>query len=113
MTDFRYDTVSSTPGPEGVRIIALNRPESLNAMNRALIDDVARAFDDANADPATRAIVFTGTGKAFCAGDGFLHYRAAEVIDTDVDKLTFESSAHRAANGADNDGITGGRHKSS
>ncbi|HPD93592.1 MAG: enoyl-CoA hydratase/isomerase family protein [Rhodobacter sp.] len=69
MTDFRYDTVSSTPGPEGVRIIALNRPESLNAMNRALIDDVARAFDDANADPATRAIVFTGTGKAFCAGD--------------------------------------------
>lgn len=69
MTDFRYETVLSTLGDKGVRTIALNRPESLNAMNRQLIDDVARAFDDANAEPGTRAIIFTGTGKAFCAGD--------------------------------------------
>ena len=69
MTDFRYETVLSTLGDKGVRTIALNRPESLNAMNRQLIDDVARAFDDANADPETRAIILTGTGKAFCAGD--------------------------------------------
>jgi len=53
----------------GVRTITLNRPECLNAMNRKLIDDVAAAFDDANGDPATRAIVFTGAGRAFCAGD--------------------------------------------
>lgn len=38
-------------------------------MNRQLIDDVAAAFDDANADDATRAVVFTGAGRAFCAGD--------------------------------------------
>ncbi len=69
MTDFQYDTVLSTLGPEAVRTIALNRPGSLNAMNRALIDDVARAFDDANACPQTRVIIFTGTGRAFCAGD--------------------------------------------
>jgi enoyl-CoA hydratase/carnithine racemase len=54
---------------DGVRTLALNRPGSLNAMNRQLIDDVARAFDEANADQATRAIIFTGTGRAFCAGD--------------------------------------------
>ena len=69
MTDLRYDTVLSTLGDKGVRTIALNRPERLNAMNRQLIDDVAQAFDDANADYGTRAIIFTGTGKAFCAGD--------------------------------------------
>lgn len=69
MTEFRYATVLSTLGDKGVRTIALNRPDSLNAMNRQLIDDVARAFDDANADPGTRAIIFTGKGKAFCAGD--------------------------------------------
>ncbi len=69
MTDFNYETVLSTLGDKGVRTIALNRPGSLNAMNRQLIDDVARAFDDANADPATRAIVFTGKSRAFCAGD--------------------------------------------
>lgn len=69
MSDFTYETVLSTLGDKGVRTIALNRPGSLNAMNRQLIDDVARAFEEANADPATRVIIFTGTGKAFCAGD--------------------------------------------
>ncbi len=69
MSDFTYPTVTSMVNDNGVRTIALNRPDSLNAMNRQLIDDVARAFDDANADRATRVIIFTGTGRAFCAGD--------------------------------------------
>lgn len=69
MTDFTYETVLSELEEGGVRRIVLNRPDRLNAMNRQLVDDVARAFDDANADPATRAIVFTGAGRAFCAGD--------------------------------------------
>jgi len=69
MSDFSYETVLSQLGANGVRTITLNRPDRLNAMNRQLIDDVARAFEDANADPGTRAIVFTGAGKAFCAGD--------------------------------------------
>ena len=64
-----YETVRSELGDDGVRTIALHRPDRLNAMNRQLIDDVARAFDDANADEGTRAIVFTGSGRAFCAGD--------------------------------------------
>jgi len=69
MTDITYKTVLSSLNMAGVRIITLNRPDSLNAMNRQLIDDVASAFDDANADVATRAIIFTGAGRAFCAGD--------------------------------------------
>lgn len=68
MDAFSYETVESTLDG-AVRVIALNRPDSLNAMNPALIRDVALAFDDANADPATRAIIFTGRGRAFCAGD--------------------------------------------
>lgn len=69
MSDMDFGTVLSTLGENGVRVITLNRPESLNAMNPALIEDVAKAFDHANADKATRAIIFTGAGKAFCAGD--------------------------------------------
>jgi enoyl-CoA hydratase/carnithine racemase len=69
MSSFQYETVLSALDDDGVRTLALNRPGSLNAMNRQLIDDVARAFDEANADPATRAIIFTGMGRAFCAGD--------------------------------------------
>ncbi|MGE0846137.1 MAG: enoyl-CoA hydratase/isomerase family protein [Flavobacteriaceae bacterium] len=69
MADFTYDSVESVDEGGGVRLIALNRPQSLNAMNRQLIGDVARAFRDAHADPATRVILFTGRGRAFCAGD--------------------------------------------
>jgi enoyl-CoA hydratase/carnithine racemase len=69
MNTFEYETVISEVNAKGVRTIALNRPDSLNAMNWRLIDDVALAFDDANADKATRVILFTGTGRAFCAGD--------------------------------------------
>jgi enoyl-CoA hydratase/carnithine racemase len=54
---------------DGIRTITLNRPECLNAMNRQLLDDVALALGDANADEATRVILFTGAGRAFCAGD--------------------------------------------
>ena len=69
MSAFHYQTIKSAVDANGVRTIALNRPDSLNAMNRQLIDDVARAFDGANTDTATRVILFTGTGRAFCAGD--------------------------------------------
>ena len=54
---------------EGIATITLNRPDSLNAMNRQLIDDVALAFNGANRDERAKVIIFTGSGRAFCAGD--------------------------------------------
>ena len=54
-------------GPIG--IVTLNRPERLNAMSRALTRDAEAAFRQANADSEIAAIVFTGAGRAFCAGD--------------------------------------------
>lgn len=68
-SSFKYATVLSALTADGTRAITLNRPASLNSMNRQLIDDVAAAFDDAHGDEATRVIVFTGAGRAFCAGD--------------------------------------------
>ncbi|SLN77699.1 enoyl-CoA hydratase/isomerase family protein [Oceanibacterium hippocampi] len=64
-----YETLLSDIVEPGVRKITLNRPKSLNAMNRQLVRDVAQAFREAGADPETRAILFTGNGRAFCAGD--------------------------------------------
>ncbi|MDH4279865.1 MAG: enoyl-CoA hydratase/isomerase family protein [Acidimicrobiia bacterium] len=68
-TDNQETTVLSKLGADGIRTITLNRPDSLNAMNRRLIGDVATAFDEANDDPHTKVIIFTGAGRAFCAGD--------------------------------------------
>jgi enoyl-CoA hydratase/carnithine racemase len=69
MSAFDYETVTSSLDDDGLRTLLLNRPAQLNAMNRQLISDVTRAFDDANADEDTRVIVFSGAGRAFCAGD--------------------------------------------
>ena len=69
MTTNRYQTIVVADEGEGVASVTLNRPQSLNAMNRQLIDDVAQAFCDVNENEAFRAVVFTGAGRAFCAGD--------------------------------------------
>jgi len=52
----------------GVAVIRFNRPKVYNAMTEALMAELADAFDRAGADPAVRAIVLTGEGKAFCTG---------------------------------------------
>ena len=63
---------------ENICTITLNRPDSLNAMNRTLIDETADAFAKANADANVRAIIFTGAGRAFCAGDDRHEHRHPE-----------------------------------
>jgi 2-(1,2-epoxy-1,2-dihydrophenyl)acetyl-CoA isomerase len=49
------------------RVITLNRPERLNAFNEAMHQAMACALDGA-ADPACRAVLLTGAGRGFCAG---------------------------------------------
>lgn len=49
-------------------LITLNRPGSMNAMSRPLLEQLGAALDEAVADPEIRAIVLTGTGRAFSAG---------------------------------------------
>ena len=71
MTDeTRYETiVYKKEKKEKVATITLNRPESLNALNTALLTDLRDALGDAEADGEVRAIIITGAGeKAFCAG---------------------------------------------
>ena len=53
---------------DGIRIITLNRPEKLNAVNQTLIQQLLEATRAANADEHTRAVVLHGAGRAFCAG---------------------------------------------
>lgn len=52
-----------------VSLVTLQRPERLNAISGDLLVDLHRALQAAQAEPATRAIVLTGAGRAFCAGD--------------------------------------------
>ncbi|MGG5822065.1 enoyl-CoA hydratase-related protein [Falsiroseomonas sp. HW251] len=55
-----------TDGP--VATITMNRPAKLNALNHAMLDGLHAALDRAEADPAVRAIILRGAGRAFCSG---------------------------------------------
>ena len=54
---------------DSVRVLRLNRPHALNAIDAALADALHDALVAADADPSIRCILITGTGeRAFCAG---------------------------------------------
>jgi enoyl-CoA hydratase/carnithine racemase len=54
---------------DGVAVLTLNRPDKLNALDYALIDALAAALEELEADPAVRAVILTGAGdRAFSAG---------------------------------------------
>ena len=52
----------------GYRLITLNRPERLNALTVEMADALSAALDAAAADRGCRAVVLTGAGRGFCAG---------------------------------------------
>src|SRR4249919_1210570 len=70
------NTHSTAPAPPvstadhgAIRVITVNRPDKLNALNGATLDALHIAFDAAADDPAVRVVVLTGAGpKAFVAG---------------------------------------------
>jgi enoyl-CoA hydratase/carnithine racemase len=51
-----------------VRVLTMNRPEKLNALNRELTEALTEALNTADGDAEVGAIVLTGAGRSFCAG---------------------------------------------
>ena len=59
--------IISSPA-DGVRLITLNRPRVLNALNTALLSELATMLDQMSEDNSVRCVVLTGNQKAFAAG---------------------------------------------
>jgi 2-(1,2-epoxy-1,2-dihydrophenyl)acetyl-CoA isomerase len=53
---------------DGVMTITLNRPDVLNSFNRRMADELVSALREAATDDGVRAVLLTGGGRAFCAG---------------------------------------------
>ena len=51
-----------------IAIITLNRPERMNTISRDMLNQLTEHMLKADKDPAVRAVILTGTGRAFCAG---------------------------------------------
>ena len=64
----------------GVARIAFNRPDKLNSFTRAMHADLREALSQCETDAGIRAVVLTGNGRAFCAGQ-------------DLSDLSFEPGA--------------------
>ena len=62
-----YETLL-TESRDGVLTVTLNRPDRLNAFTTQMMLDWLRLLDAIDADDAVRAVVVTGAGRGFCAG---------------------------------------------
>jgi len=64
-----------------VYLIELHRPKALNALSKGLMDDLTAALDVAEADVSVRAIVITGSEKAFAAGADIKEFQGKSFSD--------------------------------
>ncbi|MDZ4096970.1 MAG: enoyl-CoA hydratase [Paracoccaceae bacterium] len=64
-----------------VALIRLNRPEALNALNARLMQELAQALTEADANDAVRCIVLTGSEKAFAAGADIKEMATKSFVD--------------------------------
>ena len=62
MSDVLFDIA------DGVATLTLNRPDVLNSFNQPMARELKSALERVTADNALRAVVLTGAGRAFCAG---------------------------------------------
>jgi len=53
---------------EQIATINLNRPDKLNSFTNRMLKEIIAAFDESDADDNVRAVIVTGSGRAFCAG---------------------------------------------
>jgi enoyl-CoA hydratase/carnithine racemase len=84
----------------GVAVLTLNRPERMNAWGAGLATAFYSCLDRTEADPKVRAVVVTGSGRAFCVGADMgdlttISNTSVDVAgDTDVNKLVGERHPH-------------------
>jgi len=68
MTTDTPDLLLTEIHPSGYAVLTLNRPQSMNALSKALMTALADAIDALAQRPEVRVLILTGAGKAFCAG---------------------------------------------
>jgi 2-(1,2-epoxy-1,2-dihydrophenyl)acetyl-CoA isomerase len=74
-----YSGFELTMRDPGIAWFQFNTPERLNGMTTRIKRDLIEAVTQAQMDNAVRILVFTGSGRAFCAGDDLKAYRDAEI----------------------------------
>jgi enoyl-CoA hydratase len=66
---------------DGIATITVNRPDKLNALNDATMEELGRAIDQARSDSAVGAVILTGAGRAFVAGADIKELQSKSTAD--------------------------------
>ncbi len=66
---------------EAIAVVQLNRPDVLNALNRALMDELVTVLEDFDREEEIRCIVLTGSARAFAAGADIREFADASAVD--------------------------------
>jgi enoyl-CoA hydratase len=72
--------ITETQGAVG--LIRLNRPQALNALNRAMVTEIGQALGAYDANPDIGCVVMTGSEKAFAAGADIKEMQSQQFPDT-------------------------------
>jgi enoyl-CoA hydratase len=78
-TNFSSLTTLLTSQQEGILTVTINRPDKMNALNRAVFDELSIVLDQIDTDPQIKAVIITGAGtKAFVAGADISEFTALD-----------------------------------
>jgi enoyl-CoA hydratase len=77
-----FQNIIAEKKDDDVALITLNRPDALNALNDALINELGTAIDTFEADTDIGCIVITGSEKAFAAGADIKEMQSKSYMDT-------------------------------
>lgn len=84
-----------------IALVRLNRPESLNAVNRAMRERLIETLDALNGESGVRAVIITGSGeRAFCSGQDLAETMAYTIDDVD-EWLTRQHAMYQAVRDLD------------
>ena len=92
-TTLRYDV------EDAICTVTLDRPARLNAFTVEMAAEILAVLDRADADPEVRAVIFTGEGRAFCAGMDLSTGGNVFGLDESVDPLGPEAERIRDTGG--------------
>ncbi|MFT6558956.1 crotonase/enoyl-CoA hydratase family protein [Sneathiella sp.] len=94
MTDTLQSSLES-----GILTVRLNRPDQMNAFTIEMGEALIEMLDQADANDAVRAIIFTGNGRAFCAGMDLSSDGNVFGLDESVDPNSAEMVKNRDVGG--------------
>ncbi|RPE70923.1 enoyl-CoA hydratase/carnithine racemase [Pacificibacter maritimus] len=94
MFDVNKDTLILTENRGAIRILTMNRPDKLNALNTGLTQALLDALQDADADDTVRAVVLTGAGRGFCAGADLSEFKTLTPLHAEAVEARADLTCH-------------------